>query len=272
MEVIMPKPIAIAGIMGAMGRNLAAMAAADGRFMLVGGTEAPNSAALNKHISDALNLLNVSGEISSDITVAAKNAKVFIDFTRPAATLATLEALKATECKAVVIGTTGFSEEENKKIKAYAKHFAIVKTGNFSLGVNLLSGFVKKAAAVLGEDWDIEIIEAHHRRKVDAPSGTAILLGESAAEGRGKPLSEIRTPAREGITGARVKGSIGFSAIRGGGIVGEHDVRFESETESLVLSHKAWDRSTFAKGALEAALWVADKPHGLYDMHDVLGL
>ena len=268
----MPKTVAIAGIMGAMGQKLAHLAAADARFQLTGGTEAPNSAALGKHVSDAMNLINVGGEITTDTAKAAVNAKIFIDFTRPQATLASLEALKTTNCHAVIIGTTGFSDEENAKIKEYAKHFAIVKTGNFSMGINLLSGLVKKAASILNDDWDIEIIEAHHRRKVDAPSGTALLLGEAAAEGRGRDLIDVRTPAREGITGARVKGSIGFSAIRGGGIVGEHDVRFESDTESLVLSHKAWDRATFAKGALEAALWVADKPVGLYDMHDVLGI
>lgn len=268
----MPKPIAIAGVMGAMGRSLANLVAHDGRFRLVGATESPNSAALEKNLSDALSLINVSCEITKDVTKACKDAKVYIDFTAPIATMNALEALQNTDCKAIVIGTTGFTKEQEEKIKEYAKTMTIVKSGNYSLGVNVLAGLVKKAAAILGDDWDIEVIEAHHRRKVDAPSGTALMLGDEAAQGRGKPLEDVRTPAREGITGARVKGSIGFSAIRGGGIIGEHDVRFETDSESLVLSHKAWDRSIFAKGALEAALWAINQPAGLYDMHDVLGI
>jgi 4-hydroxy-tetrahydrodipicolinate reductase len=130
---------------------------------------------------------------------------------------------------------------------------------------------VERAAAILGEDWDIEIIEAHHRRKIDAPSGTAILLGEAAAKSRGGNLSKLRLPAREGITGARPQGGIGFSAIRGGSIIGEHDVRFESDSESIILTHKAHDRSIFAKGAIAAAKWAIGQKNGLYDMGDVLG-
>ena len=141
-----------------------------------------------------------------------------------------------------------------------------------SLGVNLLTGLTRKVAAALGEDWDIEVVEAHHRMKVDAPSGTALMLGEAAAEGRGRTLAELRTPAREGITGAREPGSIGFAAIRGGDVVGEHDVIFAGEGERIVLRHLATDRAIFARGAIRAAIWGQDKGPGEYDMQDVLGL
>ena len=141
-----------------------------------------------------------------------------------------------------------------------------------SLGVNLLMGLTRKVAAALGEDWDIEVVEAHHRHKVDAPSGTALMLGEAAAEGRGATLAELRSPAREGITGARETGSIGFSAIRGGNVVGEHDVIFAADGERIVLRHLATDRAIFARGAIRAALWGQDKGPGEYDMADVLGL
>ena len=152
------------------------------------------------------------------------------------------------------------------------ERIAIVRSGNFSLGVNLLAALVEQAAQRLGPDWDIEITEAHHRRKADAPSGTALLLGDAAAHGRNVRLESARLKPHDGITGARKEGGIGFSAIRGGGIVGEHDVRFIAEREILTLSHTALDRAVFADGALAAALWVADKPPGLYSMRDVLGL
>ena len=154
----------------------------------------------------------------------------------------------------------------------HAKRIAIVRSGNFSLGVNVLAALVEQAAARLGAGWDIEITEAHHRRKIDAPSGTALLLGEAAAHGRNAPLSELRLKPYDGVTGERPEGRIGFSVIRGGGIVGEHDVRFVAEREALTLSHTAFDRAVFADGALAAAAWAADKPPGLYSMRDVLGL
>ena len=141
-----------------------------------------------------------------------------------------------------------------------------------SLGVNLLAGLTRRVAAALGEDWDIEIVEAHHRMKVDAPSGTALMLGEAAAEGRGAALDALRTPAREGVTGARIQGSIGFAAIRGGDVVGEHDVIFAGAGERVILRHVATDRSIFARGAVRAAIWGQDKGPGEYDMADVLGL
>jgi 4-hydroxy-tetrahydrodipicolinate reductase len=268
----MPTKVAIAGIMGRMGQVLANLCAHDGRFLLVGGTEAPNNAAMGKKIGDALNLINVSGVITDNVEQACQNADVFIDFTAPKASLSALAGIVNTNCKAVIIGTTGFDDAQNQEAISYSDKLAIVKSGNYSLGVNLLAGLVKIAAQKLRDDWDIEIIEAHHKKKVDAPSGTALLLGDAAAAGRGKNLADLRLPMREGITGARPQGGIGFNAIRGGTIIGEHDVRFESEMESLILTHRAQDRSIFAKGALEAAIWAKKQNNGLYNMNDVLGL
>jgi 4-hydroxy-tetrahydrodipicolinate reductase len=172
-----------------------------------------------------------------------------------------------------VIGSTGFSLEEEAAVRAASASIPMVKSGNFSIGVNVLAGLVEQTARRLGPDlWDIEIHEAHHRRKVDAPSGTALMLGEAAARGRGAPLAELAVHARHGITGLRASGSIGFSVSRGGGIVGEHAVTFAAEEESLTLSHRAHDRGLFARGAVEAAAWVVGRPAGLYDMLDVLGM
>ena len=194
-----------------------------------------------------------------------------IDFTAPAATVGF--AGLAAQARAVhVIGTTGLSVDDLKAIKAAARHAPIVRAGNMSLGVNLLVQLTKKVAAALDEDFDIEVIEAHHNKKVDAPSGTALMLGEAAAEGRGVKLADVSDSGRDGITGARKKGDIGFSAIRGGDIVGEHDVMFAAAGERIVLRHIATDRAVFARGALKAALWGQDKAPGEYDMLDVLGI
>lgn len=268
----MPTKIAIAGIMGRMGQVLANMIAHDGRFALVGGTATPHSAALGKNIAEALNLINVHGAITQNVADACKDADVFIDFTAPKATIAALEQIVTTNCKGVIIGTTGFEPRQNELVQSYQDRLAIVKSGNFSLGVNLLANLVEIAARALSDDWDIEIIEAHHKKKVDAPSGTALLLGESAAKGRNDTLENLRLAVRDGITGARPIGGIGFSAIRGGTIIGEHDVRFESDNESIILTHRAQDRSIFAKGALEAAIFAKKQKNGLYNMKDVLGI
>ncbi|MDH5798712.1 MAG: 4-hydroxy-tetrahydrodipicolinate reductase, partial [Paracoccaceae bacterium] len=182
-------------------------------------------------------------------------------------------SLLAAQTRAVhVIGTTGLSEEQLKKINAASRHAVIVRAGNMSLGVNLLVKLTRMVSEALDEDFDIEIIEAHHNKKVDAPSGTALMLGEAAAEGRGKSLADISDRGRDGITGARKRGDIGFSAIRGGDIVGEHDVLFAGDGERIILRHVATDRRLFAKGALRAALWGQNQKPGEYDMFDVLGL
>jgi len=171
-----------------------------------------------------------------------------------------------------VIGTTGLSHEDIAALGPASRHATIVRAGNMSLGVNLLTQVVKQVAAALDADYDIEVIEGHHRHKVDAPSGTALMLGEAAAEGRGVALADVADRGRDGITGARERGAIGFHAIRGGDIVGEHDVLFAAEGERLTLRHVASDRSVFARGALKAALWGQNKGPGAYDMLDVLGL
>ncbi|MEK7661594.1 MAG: 4-hydroxy-tetrahydrodipicolinate reductase [Pseudomonadota bacterium] len=254
--------VAISGISGAMGRTIAGICASDASFEIVGALDRPDSPLIGTKESAIT--------INADAKIACANADMLIDFTTPMASLNALKAIQNTNVKAVIIGTTGFTAAQNDEIAQFAERFVIVKSGNFSLGVNLLAGLVARAAAILGDDWDIEIVEAHHRRKIDAPSGTAILLGEAAAKGRGSDLSKLRLPAREGITGARLQGGIGFSAIRGGSIIGEHDVRFESDSESIILTHKAHDRSIFAKGAIAAAKWAIRQKNGLYDMGDVL--
>jgi len=197
---------------------------------------------------------------------------VVVDFTTAEASAAMAERCATAGRPALVIGSTGFDAAQRKAVEQAAKSVPIVFSGNFSLGVNVLVGLVAQAAARLGpEDWDIEVFEAHHRRKVDAPSGTALMLGEAAAWARGGDLEGLRDGQRHGITGPREAGRIGFSVLRGGGIVGEHAVTFAAEDEILTLSHSARDRSLFARGAVEAALWVAGRPAGLYDMQDVLG-
>ena len=252
--------IAIAGAAGRMGRTLVSAASADQRFEIVGATMREGSA----------NTPDIAATPAPD--VAAANANVWVDFTTPKATLDALNALAATKVRAAIIGATGFAPEHEQQIAAHATRIAIVRSNNFSLGVTLLAALVEQAARKLGPEWDIEISEAHHRRKVDAPSGTALTLGEAAARGRGKTLDELRLPPHEAVTGARKAGGIGFSITRAGGIVGEHDVRFGSEHEVLTLAHQALDRAVFADGALAAALWAASKPPSLYSMRDVLGL
>ncbi len=251
--------IAIAGCAGRMGRALIAAAKQAGDYTLTGGTERELG-------------VDVDGvRVYADAKDAAAHAEVWIDFTAPAATLAALDALSSTSVRAAIIGTTGLSDDDEKKIAAHATRLAIVRSGNFSLGVNLLAALTEQAAERLGRDWDIEIVEAHHRRKVDAPSGTALLLGEAAARGRKVKLEDARLKPHDGVTGPRKEGGIGFAVVRGGGIIGEHDVVFASEREKVTLSHQAIDRAVFADGALAAARWAAGKPPGLYSMRDVLG-
>ncbi|MGQ0531607.1 MAG: 4-hydroxy-tetrahydrodipicolinate reductase [Caulobacteraceae bacterium] len=264
--------IAIAGAGGRMGRALVRAASHDSRFIVVGGTERSDGQFLGIDLGALAGVAPLMMNTSETANLAADKAQVWIDFTAPEATIAALDALAGTPVHAAVIGTTGLTAEQEAKIAEHAKRIAIVCSGNFSLGVNLLAALVEQAAQKLDPDWDIEIVEAHHRRKADAPSGAALLLGEAAARGRNVKLSDARLKPHDGITGERTRGGIGFSVIRGGGVVGEHDVRFIAEREILTLSHQALDRAVFADGALAAALWVADKPPGLYSMRDVLGL
>ena len=197
---------------------------------------------------------------------------VIIDFSTPEASVALARVCAERGGPALVIGSTGLSPEQDALIEAAAEKIAIVRSGNFSLGLNILIGLVEHAAQRLdGRDWDIEVLETHHRRKVDAPSGTALMLGEAAANGRGRDLEDLKTAPYDGITGPREQGKIGFASLRAGGVIGEHTVLFGSEDELLTLSHSAIDRSLFAKGAVAAAAWVRNRRPGLYDMQDVLG-
>ena len=210
------------------------------------------------------------GLVGRDEALAA--ADVVIDFTSAAASAELAEAAAARNV-ALVIGSTGFDGVQLRRIAEASRKVAVVRAGNFSLGLNMLLGLVAQAARALpAEAYDVEVFEAHHRRKVDAPSGTALMLGEAAAAGRGVSLAQVAQRSREGITGERPVGQIGFSVMRGGGIVGEHSVTFAAEDEVLTLSHSARDRGLFARGAVAAAKWVADRPAGEYDMQDVLGL
>lgn len=264
--------IAIAGAGGRMGRALVRAAAHDARFLVCGGTERSDGQFLGIDLGALAGIAPLMMNTSETSNLAAGNATVWIDFTTPEATIAALDALVGTPVRAAIVGTTGLSAAQEAQIAEHARRIAIVRSGNFSLGVTLLAALVERAAQALGPDWDIEVTEAHHRRKVDAPSGTALLLGDAAARGRNRKLEDARLKPHDGITGERKEGGIGFSVIRGGGIVGEHDVRFIAEREILTFSHQALDRAAFADGALAAAAWAADKPPGLYSMRDVLGL
>jgi 4-hydroxy-tetrahydrodipicolinate reductase len=197
---------------------------------------------------------------------------VVIDFTIPEASVALAQACAARGGPAMVVGATGISDAQIALLRQAASKVAMVQTGNFSLGVNVLVGLVSQAARALGPDYDIEVFEAHHRHKIDAPSGTALMLGQAAADGRGVDLAKVAVRARDGITGARNRGDIGFSVMRGGGIIGEHSVSFVADDEIVTIGHSSRDRSLFARGAVEAARWVATQPPGHFDMQDVLGM
>ena len=263
--------VVVTGASGRMGQMLIRLLLDSPDLRLVGALERPGHDWIGRDVGQAMGGAPAGVTVSHDAVAAIAQAQALIDFTAPAATVAFAEL--TAQARAVhVIGTTGFEPAHLDALRAAARHAPIIRAGNMSLGVNLLVGLTRKVAAALGTDWDIEVVEAHHRHKVDAPSGTALMLGEAAAEGRGASLDDLRTPAREGITGARAPGSIGFAAIRGGDVVGEHDVIFAAEGERIVLLHLATDRAIFARGALRAALWGQDKGPGEYDMHDVLGL
>ena len=207
-----------------------------------------------------------------DLAAAIAGCDVIIDFTVPQASLALARACAEAKGPALICGTTGVSEADEALLRGAGSRIAMVRTGNFSLGLNLLLGLVRQAAAALpARDWDVEVFEAHHRRKVDAPSGTALMLGEAAARGRGVSLADVSERARDGLTGPRAPGAIGFTSMRAGGVIGEHSVVFAADDEIVTFAHSARDRSLFARGALAAATWVVGRPPGVYDMMDVLG-
>jgi 4-hydroxy-tetrahydrodipicolinate reductase len=263
--------IVVTGVSGRMGRMLVQMITDSGQARLVGGVERSGHDWIGKDLGTAMGQASMGVLVTDDPLEAFRHAQAVIDFTSPEATVRF--AALAAQARAVhVIGTTGLSDTDLAAIKAAARHAVVVRAGNMSLGVNLLVQLTKRVAAALDEDFDIEVIEAHHNRKVDAPSGTALMLGEAAAIGRGVRLEDVRDAAREGMTGVRERGHIGFSAIRGGDIVGEHDVMFAAAGERVILRHVATDRAVFARGALKAALWGQGRHPGEYDMVDVLGL
>jgi 4-hydroxy-tetrahydrodipicolinate reductase len=263
--------IVVTGASGKMGQMLVRMIAASDKVILVGCIERSGHAWIGRDIGEAMGLGALGVEVSDDPLEAFARAQAVVDFTSPAASVEF--AALAAQARAVhVVGTTGLEPEHQRRLDLAAHHAVIIQAGNMSLGVNLLTRLTQKVAQALDADWDIEIVEAHHRMKVDAPSGTALMLGQAAADGRGVPLKEALVSGRDGITGARVPGTIGFSAIRGGDIVGEHDVIFAADGERIVLRHIATDRAIFARGALKAALWGQGQKPGRYDMMDVLGL
>jgi 4-hydroxy-tetrahydrodipicolinate reductase len=253
-----------------MGRTLVKMIAESGDLVLGGALEANGHPDLGADAATLAGVKALGVQLTDDALPVIAKADALIDFTIPKVSVE-LASLAAQARIVHVIGTTGLSAEDETKIRAAARHAAIVKSGNMSLGVNLLAALVKKTAKAL-PGFDIEIVEMHHRMKVDVPSGTALLLGEAAAQGSNVSLKDKAVRTRDGHTGAREKGAIGFAALRGGTVVGDHDVVFAGEHERIVLRHVAEDRSIFATGALAAARWGQGKKPGLYAMADVLGL
>jgi 4-hydroxy-tetrahydrodipicolinate reductase len=252
--------IGVSGALGRMGRAVIAALETRPGVTVAAAFDRPSSQG------EAVGSLRLGGPDSAAL------CDVVIDFSTAEAAAALAEAAATRGGPALVIGATGWAEADETRLRAAAERAAVVRSGNFSLGVNVLAGLVEETARRLAaRDWDIEVVEAHHRRKVDAPSGTALLLGEAAARGRNVRLEAVAQRGRDGVTGARPEGAIGFAVVRGGGLVGEHQVVFAAEDELVTLSHSARDRSLFARGAIEAALWVVGRPPGLYDMQDVLG-
>jgi 4-hydroxy-tetrahydrodipicolinate reductase len=263
--------IAVMGASGRMGQMLIKTIEASDKARLSGVTDRAGHDWIGRDLGECIGGAANGVIVSDDPLEVFARSQAVIDFTSPAASLE--HATLAAQARLVhVIGTTGFDDADLPKFEAAGHHAVIIRAGNMSLGVNLLMQLTQKVAAALDEDFDIEVVEAHHRHKVDAPSGTALMLGEAAAAGRGVDLADVRDSGRDGITGARKRGDIGFSAIRGGDVVGEHDVIFAADGERIVLRHLATDRAIFARGALKAALWGQDKKPGEYDMLDVLGL
>lgn len=263
--------LVIAGAGGRMGRTLLRAIHEVPGVTLAGAVDREGAAEIGADTGTLAGLSPSGKKVTTDALPLVVQADAIVDFTTPASTVA-LAALAAQARIVHVIGTTGLSSADDVKLEAAARHAALVKSGNMSLGVNLLAALVKRAAASLGPEFDIEILEIHHNRKVDAPSGTALLLGNAAADGRKIALEKNSVRSRDGHTGARKAGDIGFAALRGGTVVGDHTVIFAGPSERIELTHKAEDRMIFARGALAAAKWGKGKKPGIYSMADVLGL
>lgn len=263
--------IAVTGAAGRMGRELLRVIASTTGCKVAGGTERPGSPEIGTDLGTLAGLRPLGVSLTDDPLDLAAKCDAVIDFTTPAATVE-MAGLAANARIVHIIGTTGLSESDEAAIKAAARHATVIKAGNMSLGVNLLTSITRRIAEALDADFDIEIIEMHHRQKVDAPSGTALMLGRAAAEGRGIDLKSASVRTRDGHTGPRRRGDIGFATLRGGTVVGDHTVVFAGDGERIEITHRAADRSIFARGAVKAALWGQGKGPGLFSMSDVLGL
>jgi 4-hydroxy-tetrahydrodipicolinate reductase len=274
--MVNPLKVVIAGCSGRMGHVLLESVFADKDLQLHGALDRVSNPQLGRDAGEQLGVVSTI-KVTDSIDDALKNADVLVDFTRPEATMAYLDACQKYDVK-MIIGTTGLSAEQKLAIEVASKNIAIVFAPNMSVGVTLLINLVQSAARVLNEGYDIEILEAHHRHKVDAPSGTALRLGEAAASALGRNLAECAVYGREGVTGERDPSTIGFATVRGGDVVGDHTVLFAGTGERVELTHKASSRATFALGALRAAKFLGEKnavtgkKSGLFDMQDVLGL
>lgn len=263
--------VAILGAAGRMGRMLLRLASEAEGVELVGGAERPGAAELDRDLGELAGVGGLGLKLTDDTPALLARSEVAIDFTRPEATLANA-ALCAEAGVGQVIGTTGLDAEQKAELERLAGRTPILFAPNMSQGVTLLLSLVEQVARALDPSYDIEVVEMHHRMKVDAPSGTALGLGEAAARGRGRPLPELWVKARDGHTGPREAGTIGFATLRGGDVVGDHSVIFAGMGERIELTHKASSREVFASGALRAARWLQGRPPGLYSMQDVLGL
>jgi 4-hydroxy-tetrahydrodipicolinate reductase len=263
--------IAVTGAAGRMGRELIRAAHAVEGCVLSGAVEQEGSLALGQDAGLLAGLGKLGVIITDDALELFAKVDAVLDFTVPAASTE-FAGLAANARIVHVMGTTGLTAEDDAKVAAAARHATIIRSGNMSLGVNLLAALTRKVAQALDADFDIEVVEMHHRHKVDAPSGTALMLGKAAAEGRGVDFLKAAVRARDGHTGERERGDIGFAVLRGGNVVGEHTVVFAADGEIVELTHRATDRGIFARGAVKAALWGRGKPPGLYSMFDVLGI
>jgi 4-hydroxy-tetrahydrodipicolinate reductase len=262
--------IAVMGAGGRMGRELV-RAAQRPDCIVAGGTERPGSPFIGEDVGTLAGMSPLGVAVTDDTLDLLTRVDAILDFTSPASSVE-IAGLAANARIVHVIGTTGFTADEERAIEAAGRHAVIIKAGNMSLGVNLLTAVVRQVAAALDADFDIEIVEMHHRHKVDAPSGTALMLGHAAAVGRGVDLAKASVRTRDGHTGARRRGDIAFQSLRGGSVIGDHTVMFAGEGERIELTHIAQDRSIFARGAVKAALWGHGKKPGVYSMLDVLGI
>ena len=265
-----PIRVAVAGAGGRMGRMLIEAVCRTSDCRLSAALDVPGSPSLGQDAGAGLGL-STGVPIGADVAAAASVSDVLIDFTRPEGTMVHLQACRAHGTR-MVIGTTGFSEAQKADIAEHARHIGVVMSPNMAVGVNVVLGLLDMAARALSEGYDIEIVEAHHRHKVDAPSGTALRMGEVVASALGRRLSECAVYGREGVTGERDPSTIGFATVRGGDVVGDHTVMFLGTGERIEITHKSSSRTTYAQGSLRAARFLMGRPAGLYDMAQVLGL